>query len=388
MGFYVGIAVLAAWRALQNNESRLAVLAGLFAGNAAGVKYTGWTMPVAICGYLLLFFRPRITVIWSACAAFLGGCLPLVRNAVWTRDPLFPFLMRRLNPSQVNAYVLNAIRAETHPTGFSLALVHLVTFPFSLVVHGDRFGLGQYFGPVILAFGPLLFFFAVEEPLSEALCRNLGNNICRKRRNYTDGRFLLPVYAIALALVFAAIVAMLEKNWRGIASACVATIMLFVVFAGVSDLIYAKDFLPVAMGSENREAFLRRMAPDFQTAAFANQSLSSTQREEGGKVLVFFRHLYYLRVPYINGDPDTSWLLDPTRYADSTSLLHLLKEQDVRWVVNTGYYPGPFADAFQELQKEGKLTPIATGEVESLAGESRIYRQKQSLTVNILRLDY
>ena len=70
-------------------------------------------------------------------------------------------------------------------------------------------------------------------------------------------------------------------------------------------MLYAKDFLPVAVGLESREAFLQRMAPDYQTASFVNATLAARQKEEGGAVLVFFRHLYYLRVPFVNGDPET-----------------------------------------------------------------------------------
>lgn len=388
MGFYAGIAVLAAHRALQNNNSGCVILAGLFAGNAAGVKYTGWTVPIAICGYLFLLFRPRMAAVWSGCLALLGGCLPLIRNAVWTHDPLFPFLMRSFNPSQVNTYVLDVIRGETHPTGFSLAPLHLLAFPFSLTVHGERFGLGQYFGPIVLTFAPLLLLLPWKNHLTRLCVVVWGVAFVVDALTSQMGRFLLPVYAIALALVFAGIVAAVRQNWRAIVCAGMATVVLFIAFAGASDLIYAKDFLPVAVGSESKEAFLSRMAPDFQTAEFVNQSLSATQREEGEKVLVFFRHLYYLRVPYMNGAPDSSWLLDPARYADSANLLRVLRDENIRWVVNTGYYPTPFADALGELEREGKLTPVAATEVESLAGESRIYRQRQSLSVTILRLNY
>jgi hypothetical protein len=388
MGFYTGIAVLAAWRGIDNNDSRLVILAGLLAGNAAGVKYTGWTVPIAICGYLFLFFRPRMAAIWSSCVAFLGGCLPLIRNAVWTRDPLFPFLMRWLNPSRMNGYVLQAIRDETHPVGFSLAPIHLLAFPFSLAIHGDRFGLGQYFGPMILAFAPLLLFLPWKNHLTRLCVAVWAVAFAVDALTSQMGRFLLPVYAVALALVFAGIVAAVRRNWRLIVYSCVATLFLFIAFAGASDLVYARDFLPVAVGTESKDMFLSRMAPDYQTATFVNATLEATQKSEGGRVLVFFRHLYYLRVPYVNGDPGTSWLLAPARFATAPELLQALRAEDLHWVVSTGYYPDASADAFHQLEREGKLTPLATTQVESLAGQSRIYREKQSLRVTIFRINY
>lgn len=388
MGFYAGVAILAALRALENRDSSLAILAGFFAGNAAGVKYTGWTVPIAICGYLFLFFHPRIVAVSSSCIAFLTGCLPLIRNAVWTRDPFFPFLTRWLNPSHVNSYALALIRHDTHAVGFSLAPFHLVSFPFLLSIHGDQFGLGQYFGPVVLAFAPLLLVLLWKNHLIRLCAAVWAATFIGDAVTAQMGRFLLPVYSIALALVFAGIFTALRRNWRAIVYAGVGTIALFVAFAGASDMVYAKDFLPVAIGTESTEAFLSQRAPDYQTAAFVNSELSATQRRDGGTVLVFFRHLYYLRIPFINGDPATSWLLDPAHCRTVPELLDELKRNNVRWVVSTGYYPDAFAEVFHQLEDEGKLTPIATTQVESLAGESRIYRVRQSLRVTILRVNY
>ena len=82
-------------------------------------------------------------------------------------------------------------------------------------------------------------------------------------------------------------------------------------------MLYAKDFLPVAVGLESREAFLQRMAPDYQTASFVD-----------------------------------------------------------------------LANAFRELESDGKLTPIASKTIESLAGNSRIYKQTAAFKATILQLEY
>ncbi|HKQ88544.1 MAG TPA: glycosyltransferase family 39 protein [Candidatus Acidoferrales bacterium] len=388
MGFYAGIAVIAAWRALEARDSRLAILAGLLAGNAAGVKYTGWIIPIAICAYLLMSFRPRITAIWAGCAALLGGCLPLVRNAVWTNDPLFPFLTKWLNPSHLNYYVLGALRSETHPVGFSVAPLHILAFPFLLATQGQPFGLGQYFGPAILAFAPLLIVAAWKNQLARLCACVWALTFLANAVSTQMGRFLLPVFSIALALVFSGIAGAARRNWGQIVYACAATLLLFIAFSGASDLLYAKDFLPVAVGIESREAFLHRMATDYQIASFVNETLAARQKEQGGTVLVFFRHLYYLRVPFVNGDPDSSWIFDPAKCNNAAGLLQILKEQNVHWVVTSSEYQHELAGAFRELQAEGKLTPIASRSVESFTGDSRIYRQTASAEATIFRLQY
>ena len=388
MGFYAGIATITAWRAFEGGDSKLAILAGLLAGNAAGVKYTGWIIPIAICAYLFASFRPRIAAVWAGCAAFLGGCLPLVRNAIWTKDPLFPFLTKWLNPSQLNYYVLEAIRGATHPVGFSLSPLHVLAYPFLLITDGNRFGLGQYFGPAILAFAPLLLVAAWKNRLAKLCAAVWGLTFLANVASAQMGRFLLPVFSIALALVFSGIAGAARRNWTQVVYACAATLVLFVAFSGAADLLYAKDFLPVAVGLESREAFLQRMAPDYQTASFVNATLAARQKEEGGAVLVFFRHLYYLRVPFVNGDPETSWLFDPAKCKDATGLLRILKEQHVRWVVISSEYPVDLANAFRELESDGELTPIASKTIESLAGNSRIYKQTAAFKATILQLEY
>ena len=66
---------------------------------------------------------------------------------------------------------------------------------------------------------------------------------------------------------------------------------------------------------------------------------------------------------------------DPAKCKDATGLLRILKEQHVRWVVISSEYPVDLANAFRELESDGKLTPIASKTIESLAGNSRIYKQ-------------
>jgi hypothetical protein len=129
------------------------------------------------------------------------------------------------------------------------------------------------------------------------------------------GRFLLPVYALSLALVLSGVSAIAARGWRAGSVARGATVIVFLVFAGFSDVVYARDFLPAVLGIQSEDAFLERMAPDYHTVEFINQTLSRQPGTAGsGSVMVFFRHLYYLhylRVPFVDGSPEYSWLMDP-----------------------------------------------------------------------------
>jgi hypothetical protein len=386
MGFYVGLAIVAAVRGIQNASMKFIFLAGFFAGAAAGVKYTGWIVPFAICIYIL--FATRSWKLTSICGitSIIAGALTQIRNFIWTGDPFFPFLMPRLNPGKVNAFVLHALVIDTRASGFSTNWLHLLAFPFNLVLDGDRYGLGQYFGPLVLAFSPLLVF-APWKSQTVRLTATVWALIFASNALTTQmGRFLLPAYILALVLAFSGVERLLERRWKLSTFACAVTLALFVAFAGLSDIVYARDFLPVVIGIENKTAFLERMGPEYELAIFINDTLGPETQHEPGSVLVFLRHLYYLRVPYVYGAPESFWTLDPSKYDDPTQILELLNSLNVRWVVRSSDYPAPLAEAFRALESERKLIPVASTDMETFAGNSRIYRQKRTVEVTILEL--
>jgi hypothetical protein len=378
MAFYLGISVLAASRALDATDSRLALLAGWFAGNAAGVKYTGWTVPIAVCAYLFLYFRPRAIAICSALVAFCGGCLPLLRNAVWTRDPFFPFASRWLNPGHVDSYALNFLLVDTRSSAFSRGLGHLLAFPLLLTIEGDRFGLGQYFGPIVLALAPLLLFLPWKSHLVRLAAAVWMLAFLANAGTAQMGRFLLPVFALALALIFPAIARAAELRWRAGVAAAAACLVVFVVFAAAADALYFAPALKADASS----------AQDFAISSFVNNTLRDAAKQQPNeKALVYYRHLYYLRIPFVNGDPDTSWIFDPAKCDQAAGLLSVLQQEHVRWVVMTEDYPHPLAAAFQQLEREGKLAPIAHANVESTAGTTRLNHQKLVVPVTIFELE-
>jgi hypothetical protein len=153
-----------------------------------------------------------------------------------------------------------------------------------------------------------------------------------------------------------------------------------------SDSLYARDYLPVVVGLESRDSFLRRMAPDYEVASFLNRTIAPQQLIGNEKVMVFFRHLYYVQVPIVNGDPETSWLVDPARCASPEEMLGLMRRLQVHWVVKTGIYPTPLEDAFTGLELVRKIVPVASEDVNNLSGLSRIFGIRVSERVVILQV--
>jgi hypothetical protein len=124
------------------------------------------------------------------------------------------------------------------------------------------------------------------------------------------------------------------------------------------------------------------MAPDYQAAKFVNSELANRE----GNTLLFLRHLYYLTIPYINGDPNTSWTMNPAVLTSPQAVLTFLKDQNIHWIVKSPGYPRGLAGVFEECEKEGMLIPEAQGEVEAFEGSSRIFERRLKVRVVLMRV--
>jgi 4-amino-4-deoxy-L-arabinose transferase-like glycosyltransferase len=381
MAFYTTLAVMAVNRGIRFGENRWLVLGGVLAGAAAGVKLTGWAIPVGIVTYCLFATRSLHRTVACGLSSLPAGILPFVRNAWWTGDPFFPFLTRWLRPENLNYYALRAIQADTHPVGFHRSVSGLLAFPFLLSIKGDAYGVGQYFGPSLLALAPLLLFAFRRGGLAHAAAFVWAVVFLSIDLTSQFGRFLLPVFPLALALIFVGVAEAFRRGWRVVKVGCAGTLLLTLLFGVGSETLYARDFLPVVVGLEKREAFLERMAPDYLMTSFVNRSLEGQQ----GKAMVFFQHVYYLRIPFLIGDPDISWLMDPDRLTGTQALLQLFRQQNVRWVVKAPDYPEPFAAAFQTLEDEGKLRPMFSADASTYA-DFRIYGEKVPVHLVIMEV--
>jgi hypothetical protein len=154
------------------------------------------------------------------------------------------------------------------------------------------------------------------------------------------------------------------------------------LFLGAGAFVaYGRDFLPVSVGLESREHFLDRESPNYQETSFVNRLLNGKPEA----ALVFFRHLYYLRINFVVGDPDSNWGLYPEQYATPEAMLDWLRQNNVRWIVRPLEYPELVAGALDGLESAGILQPVASADVEDFSG-SRIEREKKRVSMRILEV--
>jgi hypothetical protein len=114
----------------------------------------------------------------------------------------------------------------------------------------------------------------------------------------------------------------------------------------------------------------------------ANQSLANDTA--AGKTLVFFRHLYYLRVPYVAGDPGASWLVNPDNLKTAAAWRAFLHSEGITYVVRAPGYPAVLAPGLEQLEKEGGLVQFSETGVENFTG-MRQEGQRVSVPVVILK---
>jgi hypothetical protein len=379
MAFFTTTGVIVISRLRDLPRSVLAILPGALAGAVAGTKYTGCIVALSLAIAYFWSVRSILRSLFFAFGALLAGIWPYLRNLAWTGDPVFPFLTSQLVPDRVNAFALASYRADTGAGEFK-GLWYVVKSIFFAGIDFAHPGFWQYFGPVVVVFAPLLLLvprgtFKRRAVLPVWMLSAVGISA-------TSGmtRFLLPVFPIAIATVFAGI----PQLRLGLARLVSAGALSFVVLTGTLGLlIYDRPALAVAVGLTSPETYLQKRSPDYEKVQFVNRVLAG--RESEGFALVFMRHTYYLTIPFLYGDPAASWAIDPMKLQTADDWLAFLRARHIRWVVRSPNYPPAISAPLEQLQARGHLVPVAQAEITDFRG-LRISEDRQLMPVIVLEV--
>jgi hypothetical protein len=196
-------------------------------------------------------------------------------------------------------------------------------------------------------------------------------------------RFLLPILPIAIAAVLAGVAQLKPDGWTFTRYVALGTVCCFLFVGAAGLLVYNRSAIAEAVGVTSREEYLRQHAPEYEKVQFINEVLGGKDLE--GKTLVFLRHVYYLRVPFVYGDPAACWAIDPSKFQTPEAWETFFKNEGIRWVVRSPQYPRVIATPLQELEDDGELVPVAQTEIADFHG-FRILDERQSVPVVILRV--
>lgn len=365
MAFFLLAGIFAIERAIKSPSLASALPAGIIAGAIAGAKYTG----VLLAGVLFLVFVAEIRR-WTMAgmfflAAAITGCFPYLRNLVWTGDPVFPFLVRHLNPGVVNVTTMTDILRDAG-TASHLGFWKVLCFVSFAWIDPANPGFWELFGPIVLCFLPLTFLAFRWTPLWRmAMVIWLGGALGVGLTSSLT-RFTFPLLPIALAACMAGVSQLGARQWH-VADFFAKAIIAAVLFASFFGLIaYDKNNLAVAAGFISREDYLRSRAPDYQRSEFVNQQLAG--KEDQGRALIFFSHTYYITVPYRFGLPSDSWAVDPSRLKTDSDWKTFFQENNIRWLVREESFPPVLSESLVRFEKDGRLADCGSGEVHDLVG--------------------
>jgi hypothetical protein len=161
------------------------------------------------------------------------------------------------------------------------------------------------------------------------------------------------------------------------------TIGTVLVMGAGGFLAYERYALAASLGGISREEYLRQRAPDYERVEFVNQTLAGEKRSE--KALVFFRHVYYLDVPFVYGDPAGSWVVDPEKLCTPEAWIAFFHQEHIRWVVRAPEYPDAIAGPLRQLEDSGNLVPLAEARTTDFIGK-RMEGVKRPTPIVLLRV--
>jgi hypothetical protein len=382
MPFFATMGVLLISLANELPRPAVALVAGALAGAVAGTKYTGCFVAASLAA--AFFWEVRALVPWLTFlgASLAAGIWPYARNFAWTGDPLFPFMTRWLSPANVNSFALASYRADTG-AGTEPSAWRLLKFLFFAGIDREHLGFWQFLGPLVLAFAPLLFSAVRKDITWRTALIVWGLSAVGIGWSSAMMRFLLPVLPVALAATLAGAAKLLPSGQRMVHSICVLSIAAFLVFGAAGFLYYDRPALETAVGIIPREQYLLERAPEYQKVQFINEVLE--KKEPAGNALVFVRHVFYLDVPFVYGDPAASWGIDPLKLQTADEWRAFIHQQKICWVVRSPEYPAAIEHPLAQLEQSGELKPVAQSVVSDFQG-MRILGQREATPVVILQV--
>lgn len=364
---FVPLCFLAILRAREQPSFGIVSLAGIFAGAAAGTKYTGVILAAALLAGFVLTLRSAAKTALFFAVAVVTGVWPYLRNWIWTGDPVFPFFYARAHHNQweVNQTALNAILSDTGAT-HAHSIADVVKFPLFAAIDQQHFGAWLLLGPLVLAFGPLAIPQLRKSPagllaLVIWILGSLGIGF-----SSAMPRFLLPLLPIALSASVAGVALLTSDRWRILRTVCQLSLAGVIVIGFAAMIAYSRPAWSAVSGRTTQEAYLQANAPDYERSQFVNREVA--RLTEDGRVLVFFRHLYYVRVPFFSGDPENSWEANPAQLTTPEAWNRFFAKHQIRWVLKSPEYPKTLAESLNRLEAVGLLRACASGEVESFSG--------------------
>jgi hypothetical protein len=268
--FTVALAVLNLVRFLRGARLEALVLAGLFTGATAGMKYVaaGAAVVLALSAVVLLRHRltPRHALAFGLPA--LAVSVPwYLKNLIIKGDPAYPILF---------GWESEAARIQANASfdlyGYGHSLVDLALLPVRLLADAEAFDRAEFITPLFLLFAPVaLLEPRTRRPVTAALLGVVAY-IVVWFLGVQDSRYLLLAMPVLAVLAAWGILALARHEGFGRLVAVAGVVSALLVSAFVS-LAYASQFARVIAGAESDDEFLRQEVSYHEGVAWLNATL-------------------------------------------------------------------------------------------------------------------
>ena len=283
---------LAAWNLfafVRHSEGGALVLAGVFAGGAAGMKYLGLIAALTLAAVLALLLLRRLNAQRALLFAIAAAAVALpwyVKNAILTGNPFYPHIFGGLNSSAARElrYSMNSFGSGRSPLDF-------VLLPARLLADAKPFDGGEYLSPLFVIFAPVAALLSRGRAILIA-CAGVLLYLIAWFVTTQQARFLVPLMPAMAVLAALGIVALARESRLGRLLATTVTAAALTVGLGAST-VYAAQFVPVVLGTQPSDQFLRQKVSNYHGIEWLNRSLGHDDR-----VATDVWALFYLRVPY------------------------------------------------------------------------------------------
>ncbi|MBN2473482.1 MAG: phospholipid carrier-dependent glycosyltransferase [Pirellulales bacterium] len=275
------LALAAWWRAaFCDEDQRWFVVAGVAAGGALGTKYIALVFAAALAAVWIWCmvrkphqrrFLLQGAAVVAVVAASIGG--PWYARAAWYRgNPVFPFLGEVFGDAGTAVSATETLPKDKAPLGRDLS--GLLSAPWQVTMHPERFGgRGHQLGVVLLAAVPGMVLARRLRGLGTLLTVALGYGVLwyLLRQNV---RFLFPAVApLCVAATWVWIeLRRFPRPARWISGGAFACAVAASCAAAVTR---CGGQVGVAVGWEDRDAYLVRHEPTYRAAAVANALLGA-----------------------------------------------------------------------------------------------------------------
>ena len=276
---FATMALYACWNCLQDRGSEWLIWTAIFAGLAAGTKYTGLFF-VALTGVAVVgagMRRRRYTGVVVFFAVATAVAVPwYARSVYYTGNPLFPFFPSVFGygfwtPEDV-ARQVSDLHGPQH--GFGLGPWSFISLPWHLAFRQQSFNTEATGNPLFFLLMPVLLPFALLDRRVLGLCAVIGVYLLVWFFGSQEMRYLVAVFPL-ISLGFAAALTTLLQAApvRRLGPPVLVTVIVFAVVAYPGwrhGLVWARTFGLPPVTPVDRDRFLSRRLPTYPAYRFLN----------------------------------------------------------------------------------------------------------------------